>query len=133
LRDFVGVRVLTFPPQRIAEVDDLLRAEFPIWLSDPILDEDGERLGFKYNGTFQGSQILTEYQIVSSLIGLFWEIEHAAIYKQAPNVRGLAPLMRTQTSAVYRSLLAFETEFERQIEKSESSISSANVYARDES
>ena len=66
-----------------------------------------------------GVQISCEYQIVSTLVGLFWEVEHSAIYKQSPNLKALAPLLKEQTSAVYEALRSFETEFERQIEHSE--------------
>lgn len=124
LRDLVGVRVLAFPSGRAMEVDRLLRAEFPDWVVDPI-EDNGLHLGFKYNGRYAESNqdLHCEYQIVSTLIGLFWDVEHAAIYKQAPNLRGLGPVMRNQTSAVYLALKAFEDEFERQIEESESSSS----------
>jgi hypothetical protein len=119
LRDLVGLRVLAFPPSRAAEVDSVLRGVFPSWKFDPILDENGEQLAYKYNGVDEGSQMTCEYQIVSTLIGLFWEVEHAAIYKQAPNFRGLAPVMHKQTSAVYLALNAFEEEFERLVKQSQ--------------
>lgn len=123
LHDLVGVRVLAFPPAIAAQVDRLLRLQFPDWTPDPIKDEEGEPLAFKYNGQYAESsqQLPCEYQIVSTLIGLFWDIEHTAIYKQAPNLKGLAPVMRQQISDVYRALKAFEDEFERQIRISESS------------
>ncbi len=123
LRDLVGVRVMAFPSGRAMEVDRLLRLEFPDWIADPIRDETGMQLAFKYNGQYtKSSEVLQcEYQIVSTLIGLFWDVEHTAIYKQAPNLKGLAPVMREQTSAVYDALKAFEDEFERQIQISESS------------
>jgi ppGpp synthetase/RelA/SpoT-type nucleotidyltranferase len=123
LRDLVGVRVLAFPPRIATEVDKLLRSQFSGWTPDPIKDENGESLAFKYNGQYGGSskEFPCEYQIVSTLIGLFWDVEHTAIYKQAPNLKGLEPVMREQTSAVYLALKAFEDEFERQIQISESS------------
>jgi hypothetical protein len=51
------------------------------------------------------------------LTGLFWEVEHAAIYKPAPDFKGLTESisMRVRTSAVYQALKAFEDEFELQI------------------
>jgi len=145
LRDLVGVRVMAFPSGRAMEVDRLLRLEFGDWIADPIRDGTGKQLAFKYNGQYTQSpmhwirslaadlafkyrrytesveDIPCEYQIVSTLIGLFWDIEHAAIYKQAPNLKGLEPVMREQTYAVYLALKAFEDEFERQIQISESS------------
>jgi hypothetical protein len=124
LRDLVGVRVLAFPSGIANEVDKLLRPGFKDWEFEPI-EDGGVRLGSKYNGHYAESMegLACEYQIVSTLIGLFWDIEHAAIYKQAPNLKGLGPVMRDQTSAVYLALKAFEDEFERQIEISESSPS----------
>jgi len=49
------------------------------------------------------------------LIGLFWEVEHSAIYKPSPELRGvpLALGMRTPTEEVYQALKDFEAEFER--------------------
>jgi hypothetical protein len=89
------------------------------------MDDDGVQLAFKYNGRYAESSqgLQCEYQIVSTLIGLFWDVEHAAIYKQAPNLKGLGPVMRGQTSAVYRALKEFEDEFERQIQRSEPNTS----------
>jgi len=122
LRDLVGVRVLAFPSGISIEVDKLLRSQFPDWTPDPIMDENGKQLAFKYYGRYAESTegIQCEYQIVSKLIGLFWDVEHAAIYKQTPNFKRLERIMREQTSAVYCALKAFEDEFERQIQISES-------------
>ena len=123
LHDLVGVRVLAFPPAIATEADTLLRSQFHDWMPDPIKDENGEQLAFKCNGQYgESSQKLPcEYQVVSTLIGIFWDVEHSAIYKQAPNLKGLAPVMREQTTAVYCALKAFEDEFERQIQVSKSS------------
>jgi len=55
--------------------------QFPEWSPDPVPsdDEDGEPHGY-----CQASErIKGEIQIVSMLIGLFWEVEHSAIYKPA--------------------------------------------------
>jgi hypothetical protein len=120
LRDLVGVRVLVFPSKLAGAVDTTLHGKFQRWKSDPITD-NGKRLAFKYNGA--RSQIPCEYQIVSSLVGLFWEVEHAALYKQAPQLRGLNLLMKNETSAVYVALKAFEAEFESRLEQSESNAS----------
>lgn len=121
LRDLVGVRVMAFPSRIAIEVDKLLRTEFSDWKPDPIT-VGGKQIALKYNGQSDESRrgIWCEYQIVSTLIGLFWDVEHAAIYKQAPRLKGLEPVMREQTSDVYLALKAFEDEFEHQIQKSES-------------
>jgi len=122
LRDLIGIRVLVFPSSRAIEVDAVLRSEFSDWTPDPIIDNK-QRLAFKYNGRYVESSegVLCEYQIVSTLVGLFWEVEHAALYKLEPNLKaGLAPFMKKQTSAVYRTLKRFEDEFEHQLLQSES-------------
>jgi hypothetical protein len=120
LRDLVGIRVLAFPSGIAREADKLLRQEFPDWESDPIKDANGERLAFKYNGKYSESEVLQcEYQVVSTLIGLFWDVEHAAIYKQSPNPKGLGFVMQEQTSAVNKALREFEDEFERRLQISE--------------
>jgi hypothetical protein len=57
-------------------------------------------------------------QIVSSLIGLFWEVEHSAIYKPTPELQGIASSisMKDRNDAVLNALQQFEQEFDRQIE-----------------
>ena len=125
LPDLVGIRVLAFPSTRANEANHVLRSEFIDWKSDPVLDkETGQTLAFKYYGQFRGRNgaVQCEYQIVSMLIGLFWEVEHAAIYKPAPSLKGMtdSPVLRELTSEVYRALKTFEDEFERQLHKSES-------------
>jgi ppGpp synthetase/RelA/SpoT-type nucleotidyltranferase len=120
LHDLVGIRVLVFPASRALEVDFHLRSHFNDWTSDPVIDkETGQQLAMKYYGTYDASRssLICEYQIVSTLIGLFWEVEHAAIYKPAPSLKRLEPVMREQTSAVNSALKAFEDEFERQLRK----------------
>jgi len=125
LRDLVGVRVLAFPSGIATEVDKILHSRFQDWTPDPIKDENGQQLAFKYTGQYAESSegLQCEYQIVSTLIGLFWDVEHAAIYKQAPKFKRLERIMRKQTSAVNRALKAFEDEFERRIQASESGTS----------
>jgi hypothetical protein len=48
------------------------------------------------------------------LTGLFWEVEHAAIYKPAPRFHGVADSieMKQRRTAVLEALRAFETQFE---------------------
>jgi hypothetical protein len=124
LKDLIGVRILVFPSQLAIEVDSLLRREFPGWTSDPVIDrETGQQLAYKYYGEYlhANTGLQCEYQVASMLTGLFWEVEHAAIYKPAPDLKGLmsAAAMQARTSEVYRALIAFEKEFERQLEKSD--------------
>jgi hypothetical protein len=123
LRDLVGVRILVFPSKRAEQVDKALCGKFRSWEFDPKFD-GGNQLVYKYNGLrfHDRVPIPCEYQIASTLIGLFWEVEHSAIYKQSPSLKGLAPLLKDQTSAVYEALKSFETEFERHVEHSDLDI-----------
>lgn len=115
LRDLAGARVLVFPPRRLGEVDQLLREQFPSWQYDPVRDEH-RVLAHKYYGYCAvSSKIQSEYQIVSMLTGLFWEVEHAAIYKPSPDLKGIARSLEMQqrTRDVLQALRGFEEEFER--------------------
>jgi len=115
LRDLAGVRVLVFPPSRLAEVDQLLCEQFSSWTSDPFRDENV--LGHKYYGLCPDAsdEIQGEYQVASMLTGLFWEVEHEAIYKPTPSLKGVARSLEMQQHSqdVYRALRNFEDEFER--------------------
>jgi hypothetical protein len=57
------------------------------------------------------------------LTGLFWEIEHDAIYKPDPELKGVAESleMRERTGDVLKALQRFEDEFERLLREKESS------------
>jgi len=62
------------------------------WKPDRI-QQDGEMLAFKYHGYCKPNRTVRgEYQIVSMLTGLFWEVEHSKMS--------------------YTRLRAFEEEFE---------------------
>lgn len=118
LRDLVGVRVLAFPFERVTILDQVLQEEFVDWTSNPVIDEETQELrAFKYFGLCDGllNGLTCEYQVTSMLTGLFWEVEHAALYKPAPNLKGLldSPVMRARTLAVNAALKEFEAEFER--------------------
>jgi ppGpp synthetase/RelA/SpoT-type nucleotidyltranferase len=119
LRDLAGVRVLAFPPRRLQEINDKLQTHFPEWISDPFRDV-GEQLAFKSYGLCPqaSSQVRGEYQIVSMLTGLFWEVEHAAIYKQSPHLKNVVRAldMKPRQDQVYEALQAFEAEFESLIQ-----------------
>ncbi len=114
LKDLAGLRILVFPRKRIPEVDRVLRGIFPSWISDPVQVE-GEALALKYHGYSEVSEhVRAEYQIVSMLTGLFWEVEHSAIYKPAPRLRSVARSLaiRQRSKEVFDALNAFEDEFE---------------------
>jgi hypothetical protein len=50
------------------------------------------------------------------LVGLFWEVEHSAIYKLSPRFKGVTAGMSEHTMRVYEALKDFESEFERLIQ-----------------
>lgn len=121
LNDLAGARVLAFPSARVREVHQVLLKRFPDWVTDPIpgFREDDAPLAQKYHGMCMASErVRGEFQVVPLLVGLFWEVEHAAIYKPAPNLKGVASslAMRERTRTVLEALRDFEMEFERQIE-----------------
>ena len=108
------MRVLAFPKNLLGEKDIEIRKAFPRWTADPISGPGGEAL--KYWGFCPASEaVYGEYQIVSMLTGLFWEIEHSAIYKPVPRLKNIveSPDMQMSTSAVLQALDAFEADFER--------------------
>jgi ppGpp synthetase/RelA/SpoT-type nucleotidyltranferase len=114
LNDLAGLRILVFPQRRIIEADRALRQIFPSWTSHPV-ESEGQLLALKYHGYSDASQrIRGEYQIVSMLTGLFWQVEHSAIYKPAPGLKGVALslTMQQRTKEVLDALKAFEDEFE---------------------
>jgi ppGpp synthetase/RelA/SpoT-type nucleotidyltranferase len=114
LNDLVGLRILVFPRRRILEVDQALRVIFSSWTADPV-ETEGQVLALKYHGCCDVSErIRGEYQIVSMLTGLFWEVEHSAIYKPAPRLKGIAQsfAMQQRAKEVLEALKTFEDEFE---------------------
>ncbi|MGA7340313.1 MAG: hypothetical protein WBE72_13350 [Terracidiphilus sp.] len=108
LEDLAGIRVLVFPNRRLNEVDSALRSHFPDWTSKPIRDESNAILAPKYFGTRKSAsqRVRGEYQIVPMLLGLFWEVEHSAMFK----FRAVANSkeMKDRRTAVERSLARFE-------------------------
>ncbi len=114
LNDLAGVRVLAFPRRRLAEIDRKLRKVFSSWTADPV-EDDGDVQALKYYGTCRKSdKVKGEYQVVSMLTGLFWEVEHSAIYKPDARLSGIADHfgMRQRTRDVVKALRAFEEQFE---------------------
>ncbi len=120
LKDLAGVRVLAFPHQRLEEIDLALQKAFETWTSDPVLGEEGEQLALKYWGHCPASgSIAGEYQIVPMLTGLFWDVEHSAIYKPSPELRGITRSleMREPTADVLKALRQFEERFETLVQQ----------------
>jgi hypothetical protein len=114
-----GVRVLAFPRNRLDEIDAALRKTFPRWKADPISGAGGQAL--KHWGYCRPASKLVfgEYQVVSMLTGLFWEVEHSAIYKPAPHLKDVVESLSMQERArvVLEALDEFEVEFERLIRR----------------
>jgi ppGpp synthetase/RelA/SpoT-type nucleotidyltranferase len=116
LKDLAGVRVLVFPDTLINPVDvriaEALEGE---WESDPIpsADPSANPIAPKYNGLVdEAPPIYAEYQIVPMLIGLFWEVEHAAIYKPSPELKGISSHMRGELIEVEKALKRFDHRYE---------------------
>ena len=116
LPDLAGVRVLAFPRSRVIEADNALQSIFQDWISDPIPDGQDGVLAPKYSGRRLdvSSRVRAEYQVVPMLIGLFWEVEHSAIYKPAPALKGRAESdpMKELNKEVVAALSRFEAEYE---------------------
>jgi ppGpp synthetase/RelA/SpoT-type nucleotidyltranferase len=116
LRDLAAVRVMAFPRKRVNEAHAALRPTLSGWTSDPIpaVDDSGQPLAFKYFGKWSSdAQITAEIQIVGLLVGLFWEVEHAAIYKPTPSLHGVrTDVVIQRRDEVLAALERFESEFE---------------------
>ena len=124
LRDLAGVRVLVFPEGLTERVDAALRTEFVGWDADPVIANIGdsrETLALKYFERCRSTvTIRAEYQIVSMSVGLFWDLEHSAIYKPAPELRGAMRELgiRERSAEVIRALRSFERAFQELVERS---------------
>ncbi len=117
LRDLAGVRVLVFPHGKLMEANNALSKHFFGWLPDPVIGDDGGTLAYKYSGvcTEASTKVVAEYQIVPMLIGLFWEVEHSAMYKPVPALKKRiekSSRMKQLRSNVEVALSQFEEEFE---------------------
>jgi hypothetical protein len=122
LKDLAGLRVLAFPPSRLKEVNAKITDAFADWTPDPVrIDEESEVLAFKYHGFCHdaSSEIRAEIQIVPGLVGAFWEVEHAALYKPTLELKGVIedPEMRSRNRDVYRALKAFEDTFQEVVKR----------------
>lgn len=112
LPDLTGVRVLVFPNNRLVEVDDALHSTFQGWIYKPVKDDSGAVLAPKYYGYCNevSSKVQAEYQIVPMLIGLFWEVEHSAMYKSREVANSKE--MQKHRGDVERALSCFEVGIE---------------------
>ena len=126
LQDLAGVRVLAFPHSRLVEADQLLKGNelFKAWTAKPLNYGANQQRIPKYFGLLMevSQRIYAEYQIVPMLIGLFWEVEHAAMYKPTGSAKGIDRdvQMKRQRIAVETSLAQFDEEFESFVKNSPS-------------
>ena len=123
LTDLAGVRVLGFPRNLLEETHQILRNRFSDWKPDHAESDEieGESLALAYHGYHKeaSSKVQGEFQIVSMLTGLFWEVEHSAMYKPTPQLKGVAlsRRMKLRRQEVQRALRDFEEDFEALIER----------------
>jgi len=117
LPDLAGVRALVFPRGRLVDVDRCLKKVFAAWEDNPVPDETGAALAFKYTGYCRGvsDKVHGEYQVVPMLVGLFWEVEHSAMYKPDPSLKGIGTSteMKKLKGNVEDALMRFEAGVER--------------------
>ena len=109
LTDLAGVRILAFPRVHMTEIDIALKESFRGWTADLAFEP-----GFKYFGQQRDTELIRcEYQIVPMLVGLFWEVEHAAIYKASPSLGGVAdePEVKKSQAELLEALKNFEQSF----------------------
>jgi ppGpp synthetase/RelA/SpoT-type nucleotidyltranferase len=117
LNDLAGVRVLAFPKCRVIEIDKMVRHRFSGWTPDPVpaLPGCANSLALKYHGYLSESgSVRAEIQLISMLVGMFWEVEHAALYKPGAHLRamGIALKMQARYADVIHALNRFEAEFD---------------------
>ena len=117
LEDLAGVRVLVFPRRLMKEVDKQILMSLSGWTHKPIKRDDAseEILVNKYFGYIDTkNEIYGEYQIAPMLIGLFWQVEHAVLYKPSSILKGIEDdfLIRAKREAIYAAFDEFEKRFE---------------------
>lgn len=125
LTDLVGLRILVFPPSLIQPVSKVITSKFNAWKPDhtKIDKKVGKKnkkitICKKYRGIVNRKlDIKCEIQIISMLIGAFWDIEHFVLYKPDPTYKGIKEdlTMRRLNNDVLIKLDEFEATFERLI------------------
>lgn len=113
LPDLAGVRVLVFPNRRLDQVDSTLRPYFQDWAARPVKNDRGEIVAPKYHGYCRdiSLKVQGEYQVVPMLVGLFWDVEHSAMYKFMAVANSKE--MRGRRARVEEALAEFEQGVER--------------------
>jgi ppGpp synthetase/RelA/SpoT-type nucleotidyltranferase len=117
LKDLAGVRILAFPKRRVIEIDEALRDRFGTWTADPVpaAPDNANLLALKYHGFCNSHcHVRAEIQLMSMLIGLFWEVEHGALYKPGERLRQveISTKMQKHYAEVIQALSSFEQKFE---------------------
>jgi ppGpp synthetase/RelA/SpoT-type nucleotidyltranferase len=114
LKDLVGFRVLVFPEDLISEVNRIIVANFSLLESDPILTKKSKIIAHKYYGLVNSDdKFQSEIQIVPMLVGLYWEVEHFALYKQDPSFKGIiSEELENKNEEILNALSEFSAIFE---------------------
>lgn len=125
LPDLAALRVLVFPKSRLDEVNALVQLKYVKhgdWTPDPVETGEPKRWrAWKYYGKCSTrSEIQAEIQVVPTLTGLFWQIEHDAFYKpRDPVLRGAAekPSVRERREGVYEAFERLEQTLQEELDK----------------
>ena len=122
LPDLAALRVLVFPRSRLDEVHALVRSKYGDWTPDPVETGEPKRWrAFKYYGECStSSEIQAEIQVIPTLTGLFWQIEHDAFYKpRDPVLRGAAekPSVRERREGVSEAFEKLEQTLQDELER----------------
>jgi ppGpp synthetase/RelA/SpoT-type nucleotidyltranferase len=117
LNDLVGVRILAFPKLRVSAIEEAVRARFCDWIADHVPPAAGTAIpmALKYHGYCKTHcHIRAEIQLMPMLVGLYWEVEHGALYKPGDRLRGLevSEHMKERNADLIRAMHAFEDQFE---------------------
>ena len=122
LKDLAGIRILVFPNSLIEPVYKTVKSKFTHWTDDPVpgLNDEDEPIAPKFYGHSKISDdIYGEIQIVPMLIGLFWGVEHKALYKPKPEYKSIKKdlEMKELKYNVIGSLNAFQEKFDEIVNK----------------
>ncbi len=121
LPDLAALRVLVFPKSRLESVRTIVRTKYPDWNSDPVITGMPPKFrAWKYYGFCStSSRVQAELQVVPMLTGLFWQVEHDALYKPRDfALRGAVNklVIRAHTEQIYDAFEAFEAVLERELQ-----------------
>jgi len=121
LKDLIGIRILVFPVSLITEAGEVITSKFRNWETDH--EKHGDVQILKYDGFLdEDKKIRCEIQLVPMLTGMFWEVEHSALYKPHPkykNVKEDLKLKRLYTE-ILNKFAEFEKTFEEVVSENDS-------------